>query len=45
MELMREMGDEKWEVGCGKISKPDILEWEVGPLKVGSGTETRIPVF
>ena len=45
MDLMREMGNEKWEVGCGKISKPDILEWEVGPLKVGSGTQTRIPVF
>ena len=45
MDLMREMGNEKWEVGCGKISKTDILEWEVGPLKVGSGAQTRIPVF
>ena len=45
VNLMREMGNEKWEVGCGEISKPDILEWEVGPLKVGSETQTRIPLF
>ena len=45
MDPMREMGNEKWEEGCGNISKPDILEWDVGPLKVGSGTQTRIPVF
>ena len=35
----------KCEVGCGKISKPDILEWEVGPPKVGSGPQTRILIF
>ena len=45
MDLMREMGNVKWEVRCGKISKTDILEGEVGPLKVGSGTQTRIPVY
>ena len=33
------------QVGCGEISRPDILDWEVGSLKVGSGTQTRIPVF
>ena len=33
------------QVGCGKISRPDILDWEVGSLKVGSGTQTRIPVY
>ena len=32
-------------MGCGEISGPDILVWEVGPLKVGSGTQTRILVF
>ena len=33
------------QVGCGKISIPDILDREVGSLKVGSGTQTRIPVL
>ena len=33
------------QVGCGKFSRPNILDWEVGSLKVGSGTQTRIPIF
>ena len=33
------------QVGCGKISRPNILDWEVGSLKVGSGTQTRMPIF
>ena len=32
-------------MGCGEISGPDILEWEVDLLKVGCGTQTRILVF
>ena len=33
------------QVRCGKISRPNILDWEVGSPKVGSGTQTRIPIF
>ena len=34
------------QMGCGKISRPDILGREVWSLlKVGSGTQTWIPVF
>ena len=32
-------------VGFGEISKPDILEWEVGSRKVGKGPQTRILIF
>ena len=35
----------KCEVGFWKILKPDILEWEVGSPKVGSGPQTRILIF
>ena len=33
------------QVWCGKISRSDILDWEGGSLQVGSGTQTRTPVF
>ena len=33
------------QVGCGKFSRPNILDWEVGSLKVRSGTQTRNAIF
>ena len=33
------------QVGCGKISRPNILYLDVGSLKVGSRTQMRIPIF
>ena len=33
-----EMGNGKWEMGSGKLSKPGILEREMGPREVRNGT-------